>query len=315
MSTMAASTAKLTAAMILVLPTHDRGSRHMYSMRLIGVLLVACLVSVSPTCAQSSAPSATDQGISAFLAHWDERALREQLNQPNWLTPVVTSTARLKQEIRYDMSWQWNGDGTTTENYGGSKGFTTIPIHRIEISVNLPPYIVHHEPNLHDGFGDFSFMTKFRILAGNNENGDYALTAFLSVSFPTGSYRNGSPHPVITPTLAGGKGLGDFVYQGTFGSDLSSAQTAVLGRRLILNNAFQYRGWGKIWPEMEVNSSFYSGGRNDGKKQVYLTPGISAGRFLIYRNLQLTMGGGMQIAVTHFHSFAHQAVFTVRLPF
>jgi hypothetical protein len=84
---------------------------------------------------------------------------------------------------------------------------------------------------------------------------------------------------------------------------------------LILNNAFQYRGWGKFWPEMEVNSSFYNGGRNDGKKLVYLTPGVSAGRFLIHRNLQLTMGGGMQIAVTHFHSVSHQAVFTVRLPF
>jgi hypothetical protein len=207
MCAMVASSAKLTAAMIQILPPHDRNTRHMCLMRLIGALLLACLVLVAPMGAQTSAPSTTDQGITSFLAHWDERALREQLSQPNWLTPVVTSTARLKQEIRYDISWQWNQDGTTTENYGGSKGFTTIPIERIEISVNLPPYIVHHEPNVHDGFGDFSFMAKFRILAGNHENGDYALTAFLSVSFPTGSYRNGSPHPVITPTLAGGKGF------------------------------------------------------------------------------------------------------------
>jgi hypothetical protein len=286
-------------------------------VRLIGVFWLALLVCVLPTYAQRSAPSATGQGndISSFFAHWDERALRAQLSQPNWLTPVVTSTARLKQEIRYDISWQRNRDGTTTENYGGSKGFTTIPIDRIEISVNLPPYIVHHEPNLHDGFGDFSFMTKVRILAGNHEKGDYALTVFLSLSFPTASYRNGSPHPVITPTVAGGKGLGDFVYQGTFGSDLPSTQTAILGRRLILNNAFQYRRWGKFWPEMEVNSNFYCGGPNNGRKQVYLTPGVSAGRFLIYRNLHLSVGGGMEIAVTHFHSFAHQAVFTVRLPF
>jgi hypothetical protein len=284
-------------------------------MRLIGALLFAYFVFTFPARAQTDAASAPDQGISSFFVHWDERALRAQVNQPNWLTPVVTSTARLKQEIRYDISWQRNADGTTAENYGGSKGFTTIPIDRIEISLNLPPYMVHHEPNLHDGFGDLSFLTKFRIVAGNRENGDYALTAFLSVSFPTGSYKNGSPHPVITPTIAGGKGLGDFVYQGTFGCDLPSAQTAVLGRRLILNNALQYRGWGKVWPEMEVNSNFYSDGPNDGKKQVYLTPGISAGRFSIYKHLQLSMGAGMEIAVTHFHSFTHQAVFTVRLPF
>ena len=284
-------------------------------MRRIGALLFACLAFGLPARAQTDAASTTDRGIASFFEHWDERALDAQLNQPNWLTPVITSTSRLKQEIRYDISWQRNPDGTTAENYGGSKGFTTIPIDRVEISINFPPYMTHHQASVRDGFGDFSFLTKFRILARNREKGDYALTAFLAVSFPTGSYKNGSPHPVITPTIAGGKGWGDFVYQGTFGSDLPSAQTAILGRRLILNNALQYRGWGKIWPEMEVNSNFYSDGPNDGRKQVYLTPGISAGRFSIYKHLQLSAGAGLEIAVTHFHSYTHQAVFTVRLPF
>jgi hypothetical protein len=286
-------------------------------MRDIRVTLFVFLVLTRPAHAQTVASGAADQGtgIYSFLVHWDERALKSQFEQPNWLTPVITSTARLKQEIRYDISWQRNVDGTTTENYGGGRGFTTIPVNRVEISINLPPYIVHHERNLYDGFGDLSFMAKFRILAGNHEEGDYVLTAFLAVSAPTGSYKNGSPHPVITPTIAGGKGLGDFVYQGTFGCDLPSAQTAILGRRLILNNAFQYRGFGKVWPEIEVNSNFFSSGPNDGKKQVYLTPGISAGRFVIYRHLQLSTGAGIEMAVTRFHSFAHQAVFTVRLPF
>jgi len=282
---------------------------------MIGTLLFACLAFGLPARAQTDAPSETDRGIASFFERWDERALQAQLNQPNWLTPVITSTSRLKQEIRYDISWQRNPDGTTGENYGGSKGFTTIPIDRVEISINFPPYMTHHQASVRDGFGDFSFLTKFRILARNREKGDYALTAFLAVSFPTGSYKNGSPHPVITPTIAGGKGWGDFVYQGTFGSDLPTAQTAIIGRRLILNNALQYRGWGRIWPEMEVNSNFYSDGPNDGKKQVYLTPGISAGRFSIYKHLQLSTGAGLEIAVTRFHSYTHQAVFTVRLPF
>ena len=257
------------------------------------VFLLASAMAALTACAQSSAPAPANQGfptpadqgngIYSFLVHWDQRALHAQLNQPNWLTPVVTSTARLKQEFRYDVSWQKNSDGTTAENYGGSKGFNTIPFNRIEISINLPPYIVHHEPALHDGLGDFSVTTKFRLSSGNSEHGDYALTAFLAVSFPTGSYYNGSPHPVITPTLAGGKGLGDFVYEGTLGCDLPSADTAILGRRFILNNALQYRRWRKFWPEVEANSNFYSGGPNDGKRQVYLTPGISVGRFCFIR--------------------------------
>lgn len=283
---------------------------------LIAALFLASAAWIPAARAQSgAADSADQQGLSAFFSHWDERALQAQRDQPNWLTPVVTSTARLKQEVRYDVLWQWNGGDTNSGNFGNSKGFTTIPIDRVEISINPPPYIVHNGSKLRDGFGDFSFMLKFRFAAANREHGDYALTAFVSTSFPTGSYRNGSPHPVITPTIAGGKGLGDFVYQGTFGSDLPSAQTALLGRRLILNNAVQYRRWGRFWPEMEINSNFYSQGPNDGKKQVYATPGISAGRFVIYRNLQLTMGAGMEFALTRFHSYEHQAVFTMRLPF
>jgi hypothetical protein len=283
-------------------------------VRLIWIFLLAS-AAMAPVRAQNSAPAASDGGdIGSFFARWDRRALHDQQDQPNWLTPVVTSTARLKQEFRYDLSWQRNSDGTTTENYGGSKGFTTIPIDRVEISIDLPPYLVHNEAGARDGFGDFSLLTKFRILAANRANGDYVLTAFLAVSLPTAAYKNGSPHPVITPTIAGGKGLGDFVYQGTLGCDFPSAQSAQLGRRIILNNALQYRGWGKIWPAIEANSNFNNDGPNAGKKQLYLTPGISAGRFPLYRHLTLSLGAGMQFAVTHFHSTAHQAIFTVRLP-
>jgi hypothetical protein len=284
----------------------------------IGV--TACLVLVTlaaPLYAQTSTTISTDQAHSdsGFWASWYRRSRQAQLEQPDWLTPAVTSTARLKQEIRYDISWQRNTDGTTTENYGGSKGLALIPFDRIEISVNAPPFIVHNELRVHDGFGDLSFMTKVRILARNRKSGDYALTAFLAISSPTGSHRNGSLHPVITPTIAGGKGLGDFVYQGTLGVDLPSAGTGVSGRRLLLNNAVQYRGWGKFWPEIEANSSFYNGGINGGSKQVYLTPGVVAGRFPIFGRVHLTVGGGIEIAVKRYHSSTHQEVLTFRLPF
>src|ERR1700737_4238655 len=111
----------------------------------IGV--TACLVLVTlaaPLYAQTSTAISTDQAHSdsGFWASWYKRSSQAQLEQPDWLTPAVTSTARLKQEIRYDISWQRNTDGTTTENYGGSRGFTTIPIDRVEIRVNLPPYLV-----------------------------------------------------------------------------------------------------------------------------------------------------------------------------
>jgi hypothetical protein len=237
------------------------------------------------------------------------------MEQPSWLTPVITSTARLKQEVRYDIYWLRNPNGSTAVNYGNSKGLALIPWSRLEIGIDAPPYFVHDDVRVKDGAGDFSVIAKYRILAANHENGDYILTAFLNVSFPTGSYKNGSPHAVLTPTIAGGKGSGDFVYQGTLGADLPSTGADFTGHRIAWNNALQYRRIKLVWPELEVNSNFYAGGPNDGKKQVLLTPGIVAGRFPVYRHLSLTIGGGVGFAVTHFHSNTHEQVLTVRLPF
>jgi len=265
--------------------------------------------------AQADDLSATENPDPGFWRTWENRSQQTQLEQPSWLTPVITSTARLKQEVRYDIYWQRNPNGSVQENYGNSKGLALIPFSRVEIGIDAPPVFVHHEPRVKDGLGDFSVIAKFRVLGANREKGDYVLTAFLNVSFPTGAYKNGSPHPVLTPTIAGGKGLDNFVYQGTFGVDLPTADTALLGRRLTLNNALQYRRIKTVWPELEVNSNFYEDGSNAGKKQVLLTPGIVAGRFRVYRNLSLTVGGGVGFAVTHFHSNIHEQILTIRLPF
>ncbi len=279
--------------------------------------LILISVTLVPSAFSQAQSSSADEGhrVAAFFSNWDARVLRAESEQPNWLTPVVTSSARIKQEFRYDISWQSNPSGATQDNYGASKGFATIPIDRVEISINPPPYIVHNHSAARDGFGDFSIMAKFRILSANRKRGDYELTGFLGTSFPTGARKNGSPHAVITPTIAGGKGIGDFVFQGTFGCDLPSSQTSLLGRRLILNNALQYRRWRKFWPEIEINSNFYNQGPNDDKKQVYFTPGISAGRFPLRGRVSLTLAAGTQFALTHFHSAVRQTVFSVRLPF
>ena len=270
---------------------------------------------MSDTGDRGDSSASGDNSKPSFWRAWENRSEEAQRDQPSWLTPVITSTARLKQEIRYDIYWQRNPNGSTQENYGNSKGLALIPFSRMEIGIDAPPVFVHHEAKVKDGIGDFSVIVKFRILAANHEEGDYVLTTFLNVSFPTGSYRNGSPHPVLTPTIAGGKGLGDFVYQGTAGVDLPSADSAILGRRITVNNALQYRRNAKIWPEFEVNSNFYEDGPNAGKKQVLLTPGIVAGRFRMYRNLTLTIGGGVGFAITHYHSNTHEQILTIRLPF
>lgn len=274
----------------------------MHKTSVVILLLVLCFGAVAPA----------QQG---YFANWFARVDKTQSEQPHWVTPLATTTPRLEEELRYDQLWQVNAKGVTTENYDGGKGLELIPAEKVEVIFNAPPYLVHNDPKVHDGFGDVAFLVKYRLLSSNEEAGNYILTAFLGWSLPTGSYSNGALHPVITPTIAYGKGFGHFDAQGTFGVGLPTADTNIVSRTYSWNNAFQYHVFRKFWPEIELNSSFFQQGRNDGKKQMFVTPGLVIGRLRLIRRVGLTFGGGYQIAATHFHTTNHNAILSVRVPF
>jgi hypothetical protein len=88
-----------------------------------------------------------------------------------------------------------------------------------------------------------------------------------------------------------------------------------MGRAIVFNTAVDYRIKGKIWPMLEQNSIFWSGGTLDGKKEVFLTPGLVLGSFPLAERLHLSIGGGVQIAATQFHQYNHRWILSVRLPF
>src|SRR5690348_13416156 len=80
-----------------------------------------------PCPAQSSSTSAMAgsgffSAIEDYFLDWFPRATRIQSEQPHWITPVVTVTPRLEQELRYDQFWQANPHGQATDNFGGGKG-------------------------------------------------------------------------------------------------------------------------------------------------------------------------------------------------
>jgi hypothetical protein len=275
-------------------------------MRGTSLLLAAAVLWIAP------ASVAAQDG---FVANWFERVNRTQAEQPHWVTPLATTTPRLEQEFRYDQLWQVNTKGITTNNYDGGKGLELIPFEKVEVIFNLPPYLAHNNPAVRDGFGDVGFLVKYRLLSANEEHGNYILTAFLGWTVPTGSYTNGALHAVITPTLAYGKGFGHFAAQGTFGVGLPVADTNLAGRTYSWNNAFQYHIFRKFWPEVELNSTFFQDGKNDGKKQNFVTPGLVMGRFHLWKRLGFTVGGGYQIATTRFHNSNHNAILSVRFPF
>ena len=250
-----------------------------------------------------------------YFSQWFARVDSIKEEQPHWLTPVATTTPRLEEEYRYDQLWQTNSNGLTTKNYDGAKGLELIPANKLELIVNTPPYLVHNDPAVHDGFGDIGLLVKYRLLSANEHHGNYILTAFLGTTFPTGDHKNGALHSVITPTIAYGKGLGNFDVQGTFGVALPTSDTNLVGRNYLCNNTFQYHILKKLWPEVEFNSTFFQEGKNDGKKQNFVTPGIVLGRFQLWHRVGLAIGAGYQIATTHFHLTNHNTLFTIRFPF
>ena len=85
----------------------------------------------------------------------------------------------------------------------------------------------------HDGFGDWQFLVKYRIAARNEEHGNYILTAFYQMTFPTGQYQEGALSPTITPTIAYGKGYKESDVQGTLGCSLPTGNVGIIGPTLL----------------------------------------------------------------------------------
>ena len=207
---------------------------------------------------------------------------------------------------------------TVTWNFDNSKGVNLIPWANTEIVVNLPPYIKHNSTAI-DGFGDMSFQGKYRIASGNQQHGNYTLSAWVLATVPTGSHKNGSTDASIAPTVGGGKGFGRFDVQTTIGATLPTGNPAIAnsGRPVAWNTVAQYHIGKLFWPEIESNTTFYKGGANDGKAQEFITPGMIVGKCGLHPSDPksrpgLAFGAGMQIAASHFHSFNHGLVLTAR---
>jgi hypothetical protein len=277
-------------------------------MRRTTVLLCTLLV--------SSASLAAQEG---FFSRWDERATQTQNKQPAWPPPVITTYVGLIQVDRADFVRQTATNHTETWNIDGSKGLNLIPAANTEVDTNLPPYLVHSVPKVLNGAGDMSFLLKYRFLAGNADHGSYVLSSFLSATIPTGSYKNGSTDAAVSPNIGVGKGIRWFDVQSTFGASLPVEDTAKLGRTITWNTALQAHVAKYFWPEVEFNSTFFKGGVNDGKNQVFAAPGLIVTHKLkpedARSRLSVCGGAAMQIATSQFHTYNHEIAVTTRFLF
>lgn len=250
-----------------------------------------------------------------FLYSWLHMAAETQARQPDWLSPLATTSGRLKQEFRYDIWDQPSALGNRTYQFGGNKGLEFITSSRTQILLGVPTYTLVSPSGPPGGFGDIPLQLKFRIASAEQSEGNYLLTFILAATAPTGSHRYGAGDGMVTPTIAAGKGFGRFDVQSTFGANLPTGNTTKLGRQLQWNTAFQYRAAWKLWPEMEVNSTFYQTGPHAGETQAFVTQGLGFGRVRLGKGFRFSSAAGMQIAVTRFHTYDHRWMFSERLSF
>jgi hypothetical protein len=278
-------------------------------------LKYGCLV-----CLQLALGVPCASGQDGWFKKYEARLAETLTQQPHWATPLVTTNPRVEEDIRTDFVRQSLADGQHTWNYGNTKGLQVVPLRWLELRISPPPFITHTNPKLEDGFGDVAFRAKVRLYGSSEQHHNAIVTALLGASVPTGKNGNGSCCAILTPTLEVGKGFGRADMVTSLAGSLPVTNAAKLGRQFVWNNVAQYHTAGLLWTEMEINSTFYCGGPNDGKQQTFVTPGVIVSRIPLNRSggtvhLTMTLAVGEQIALTHFNTYNHSPIFSARLRF
>ncbi len=253
--------------------------------------------------ALGEASGVQDDGIARYLAHWADRAKDARASQPEWSSPLVTTTALLEQRFRVDTAFQHAGNGADTTVLDGGKGLELTISRTEEVQIGSVPYYMRSNATSRKGqltgIGDWPFVRfKQRLASSPQSAGNYILSAWLQVQAPTGLTALTNRAWTLLPTLGFGKGWGAFDIQGTVGAVIPTAYEGKTGLQVVNNAAFQYRLLGVLWPQIEVNWTYYPDGQRGGKSQVFLTPGLVVGRFPIAQHLNLTVGAGYQSAIT-----------------
>ena len=273
----------------------------------------------APPCyADGTQTDSSGNPVVDYFTDWFPRVTQIQSEQPHWVTPLVTVTPRLEEEYRYDQSWTTKANHASVDNYGSNKGLEFIPFDPVEIIIGVPGYEQQNRNPRQFGWTDETFLAKYRILSGNEENGDYILTAFMGLSIPSGSSDFTSHNYEYTPTIAGGKGWGNFDIQSTLGFTVwgnGFVHTDDPGNSLVSNTTLQYRVAKFFWPEIEANYTYWPSGENEGRSQLLITPALMIGRLPISGRVGVTFGLGCEFPVTDHATIHRNVIFSARIPF
>jgi hypothetical protein len=82
--------------------------------------------------------------------------------------------------------------------------------------------------------------------------------------------------------FSAGKGFGKFDVISCLGGTLPTEETNKLGRSIAWNTTAQYHLAKYVWPELESNTTYFFGGKNDGKEAKLPNPGIVFSKFKLH---------------------------------
>lgn len=262
--------------------------------------------------------------FTAFVDAWTATVQAAQASQPSWITPLATTTPRLEQEFRFDQDFETliKGKGTI-DVYGGGKGLELIPTEQTEVIITIPPYQVRKGNESYSGLNDWpGILLKYRIISGNAKSGDYIVSVFAQYGIPTGALTITNHDEIFTPTLAVGKGFGDFDIQATIGEAIPIHDNSNTGRSIPTNITAQYHVSRLLWPEIEMNRTDWIGGARGARTQTYITPGLIVGRIVLNQRSKLIIGVGYQTAVSRTYgpgpitpTFDHNWLLSARVTF
>jgi len=237
--------------------------------------------------------------------------------QPSWMGPLIQSDARLGQAVRFSVS-DAAFPGEQTLNYGNNHGISVIADRRFQFDLDPPSFFRNHSSAHKDGFGNAGTQLKWRLASGNEEHGNYALSAIIYYAFAPRVYQNQMLTSFYAPAVAAGRGFGRFAVMSKFGGILPSGKIAQQGRGIEWDVTAQVHSTVRTWLDVEDNALFNYAGPFDGKTQNFLTP---AAFYMIRRrewnpeHTTVVMGGGMQIATSSFHFYNHNIISELRVVF
>ncbi|MFZ0496146.1 MAG: hypothetical protein WBD78_04075 [Methylocella sp.] len=225
------------------------------------------------------------QDVTDYFAEWSDRVKATQADQPSWAAPLNTVTPLLKEFVQYSQAFQSLPNGANLDIYNGGSpgaGIHLIPDYYNEVFIGTPTEQVRTNKQPATGLVDMPFLLiKTRLASANEENGDYVVTAYLAGQAPIGIKPFTNSAYYITPTIAAGKGWGDFDIQATVGTPWPTSNYNTLGTQLATNAAFQYHLFEYLWPEIELNDTYWFNGPRGGMNQLFLSPNVIIGPYPI----------------------------------